>query len=89
MSYRGKGLLSAAALAGAAYWASKQPGGIQGTWSRLQQGAKDIAGGQDPKEVGRRFLRGEDSHMSSNYHEREEYSPEMVRADQVSSGSAW
>jgi hypothetical protein len=49
-----------AAAGAAAYWASRQPGGINGTWRRLQQGARDVAAGQDPLAVGRRFLRGTD-----------------------------
>ena len=53
---RGGLLLGAAAAAGAAYWASKQPGGIQGTWERAQQSFKDIQAGQDWKAVCNRFF---------------------------------
>jgi hypothetical protein len=53
-----KGVLLGAAVAGAAYWASKQPGGIKGTWDRLQQGFRDVQAGQDPVAVGKRFLAG-------------------------------
>jgi hypothetical protein len=45
-------------MAGAAYWASRQPGGIKGTWDRLQQGFRDIQAGQDPMAVGKRFISG-------------------------------
>jgi hypothetical protein len=51
-------LLGAAAAAGAAYWASKQPGGIQGTWDRVQQSVKDMQAGQDPMAVCKRFFSG-------------------------------
>ncbi|HEU4751511.1 MAG TPA: hypothetical protein VFU47_00285, partial [Armatimonadota bacterium] len=53
-----RGLLVGAAIAGAAYWASRQPGGIKGTIDRLQQGFRDIQAGQDPVAVGKRFFRG-------------------------------
>ncbi len=49
-----------AALGAGAYWASRQPGGIPGTWKRLQQGVRDIAAGQDPRAVGKRFIAGRD-----------------------------
>lgn len=53
-----RNLLTLAALGGAAYWASKQPGGIQGTLGRAKQSAKDIMAGQNPREVGQRFISG-------------------------------
>jgi hypothetical protein len=55
-----RGLLMAAVLGGAAYWASKQPGGMKGTWNRLQQGMRDIQNGQDPRMVAQRFIQGKD-----------------------------
>ncbi len=60
-----KNLLAALAIGGAAYWASKQPGGIKGTWQRLQHGFRDLQAGKDPGEVGQRFLRGEDAVIES------------------------
>lgn len=57
------------ALGAGAYWASKQPGGIPGTWKRLQQGVKDIAAGQDPQAVGRRFIAGRDEEPAGMYTE--------------------
>jgi hypothetical protein len=80
-----RSLLWAAALGGAAYWASKQPGGIQGTWNRLQDGMRDIRHGEDPVEVGKRFLSGghDEPEMSGEYHD------EVVSAPQVPSGAAW
>lgn len=51
-------LLFGAAMVGAAYWASKQPGGMQGTWKRLQKGIEEIQKGENPQEVIRRFLSG-------------------------------
>jgi hypothetical protein len=62
-----KGVLLGAAVAGAAYWASRQPGGIPGTWGRLQQGVRDVAAGQDPLAVGKRFLRGGDEEPAGVY----------------------
>jgi hypothetical protein len=44
---------------GGLYWASKQPGGIKGTWDRLKDAAKDIRNGADPMSAGRRFVRSE------------------------------
>jgi hypothetical protein len=58
-----------AAAAGAAYWASRQPGGISGTWRRLQQGVRDIGAGQDPRAVGKRFLSGRDEEPALGYEE--------------------
>jgi hypothetical protein len=49
----------AAVMAGVLVWASKQPGGIPGTWMRLKRAANDIRHGADPVEAGRRFVRGE------------------------------
>lgn len=51
-----RGLFWGAAAAGALYWASKQPGGVKGTFQRLKGAARDIQGGADPMEVGRRFI---------------------------------
>ena len=59
----------AAALGGAAYWASKQPGGIKGTWDRMQQGFRDIQAGQDPMRVGKRFISGRDEEPAGMYTE--------------------
>ena len=52
-------LWGAAVVAGALYWASRQPGGIPGTWDRLRQAAQDIRNGEDPAAAGRRFVRAE------------------------------
>ena len=52
-------LWGAAIVAGALYWASRQPGGIPGTWERLRRAANDIRNGADPVAAGRRFVRGE------------------------------
>ncbi len=56
-----RGLWGAAAIMGGLYWASKQPGGIKGTWNRLKDTAGDIRKGADPMSAGRRFIRGESS----------------------------
>jgi hypothetical protein len=48
----------AAVIAGVLCWASKQPGGIPGTWERLKQAVSDIRNGADPVAAGRRFARG-------------------------------
>jgi len=53
-----KALWVGGALAAAAYWASRQPGGIQGTCERMQQSVRDIAAGQDPAAVCKRFMSG-------------------------------
>jgi hypothetical protein len=53
-----RGLFWGAAAAGALYWASKQPGGVKGTWRRLRGAAREIQEGADPMETGRRFLKG-------------------------------
>lgn len=58
-----------AGLVGAGYWASKQPGGVPGTLRRLTQGLKDVAAGQDPQAVWRRFVRGTDEEPAGYYTE--------------------
>jgi hypothetical protein len=50
------GLLAAAALGGL-YWASRQPGGIPGTWSRLKGALGDIQHGGNPMETLRGFVK--------------------------------
>ncbi len=54
-----RGLWGAAALMGGLYWASRQPGGLKGTWGRIQGAVGDIKNGADPMDTGRRFIRGE------------------------------
>ena len=56
-----RGLLGAAAVVGGLYWASRQPGGLSGTWNRLKSAANDIKNGADPMATGRRFIRGENA----------------------------
>jgi hypothetical protein len=58
-THMARGLWGAAAVVGGLYWASRQPGGLSGTWNRLKGAANDIKGGADPMSVGRRFVRGE------------------------------
>jgi hypothetical protein len=41
-------LLWAAAIGGGLYWASKQPGGISGTWDRVSGKLKEIQDSPDP-----------------------------------------
>ena len=49
-----RALWGAAVIAAALYWASRQPGGIPGTWGRLKRAANDIKNGADPMaEIGR------------------------------------
>jgi len=62
-----KGLLIGAALGAGAYWASRQPGGVTGTWGRLQQGVRDVMSGQDALAVGKRFLAGQDQERADVY----------------------
>ena len=85
---RRNGLLLVALGAGA-FWASRQPGGLPGTWQRLQQGARDIAAGQDPRAVGKRFIAGTDEEPAGMY--AAEADEELTGVDQpyrdmVSSG---
>lgn len=54
-----RALWGAVAVMGALYWASKQPGGIPGTWGRLRAAVDEVKHGGDPMEAGRRFIRGE------------------------------
>jgi hypothetical protein len=56
-------------LAAAGYWASQQPGGVPGTLRRLTQGLRDVAAGQDPSAVWRRFVRGTDEEPAGLYTE--------------------
>ena len=56
--------LIGAALGGAAYWASRQPGGIKGTVDRAGQCLRDIHAGQDPMKVGKRFVTGRDEELA-------------------------
>lgn len=73
-----RGVLVAAAAAGAAYWASRQPGGIPGTWSRFRQGLRDIGAGQNPLSVGKRFLAGHDEEPAGLYAEEPATEPEVT-----------
>ncbi len=41
-------LLFAALVGGGLYWASKQPGGIKGTWSRVSGKLSEIQNSNDP-----------------------------------------
>jgi hypothetical protein len=61
-----RGLWSAAALMGGLYWASRQPGGLKGTWNRLKTAAKEIRQGADPMAAGRRFVSGETAPATVN-----------------------
>jgi hypothetical protein len=61
-----RGLLGAAAVVGSLFWASRQPGGLPGTWKRLKTAANDIKNGTDPMTAGRRFVRGENAPASLN-----------------------
>jgi hypothetical protein len=54
-----KGMWGAAAIIGGLYWASRQPGGIRGTWQRCKGAISDIRNGEDPMAVGRRFIQGD------------------------------
>ena len=54
-----KSLWGAALIGGGLYWASRQPGGIPGTWQRLKRAVSDIKHGADPMTAGRRFVAGE------------------------------
>lgn len=88
---RGQGLLTAAVIGGAAYWASKQPGGIKGTFQRAQQGFRDIMAGQDPRQVGKRFLSGHDEEPAGYYTEEpatttEQHTFQQPYRDQMSTG---
>lgn len=72
-----RGLMIAALAGAGVYWASRQRGGINGTWGRLRQGARDIAAGQDPLAVGRRFLAGTDEEPAGYYTEEAETLSEL------------
>jgi hypothetical protein len=54
-----KSLWGAALIGGGLYWASRQPGGISGTWQRLKRTVGDIKNGADPMAAGRQFVAGE------------------------------
>jgi len=54
-----KSLWGVALMGGGLYWASRQPGGIPGTWERLKRAVFDIRNGADPMAAGRRFIAGE------------------------------
>jgi hypothetical protein len=41
-------MLLGAALVGGLYWASKQPGGIQGVWGRFSDKVKQVTDSSDP-----------------------------------------
>jgi hypothetical protein len=60
------GRWGAAAVVGGLFWASRQPGGVSGTWNRLKSAANDIKNGADPMSAGRRFVRGEQAPASLN-----------------------
>jgi hypothetical protein len=61
-----KSLWGAALIGGGLYWASRQPGGIPGTWERLNRAENDIKHGEDPMAAGRRFVAGESRSPSLN-----------------------
>ena len=61
-----RGLLGAAAVVGGLYWASRQPGGLPGTWNRLKSAMNDIKNGADPMATGRRFVKGDSAPGSLN-----------------------
>jgi hypothetical protein len=61
-----RGLFGAAAVVGGLYWASRQPGGIPGTWRRLKAAVQEIKSGADPMAAGRRFIRGETAQETLN-----------------------
>jgi hypothetical protein len=48
-----------AAIAGGLIWASRQPGGLMGTWDRLKSCANDVKSGEDIRTATKRFIRGE------------------------------
>jgi len=54
-----KSLWGVALIGAGLYWASRQPGGIPGTWERLKRAVDDIRNGADPMAAGRRFVSGE------------------------------
>jgi hypothetical protein len=51
--------LVGAAIAGGLIWASRQPGGVKGTWERLKSAANDVKSGEDVRTAAKRFARGE------------------------------
>jgi hypothetical protein len=53
-----KSLWGVVLIGGALYWASRQPGGIPGTWERLKRAVNEIRNGEDPVAAGRRFVAG-------------------------------
>ena len=61
-----RGLWGAAAVVGSLYWASRQPGGVKGTWNRLKESVNDIRNGVDPMTAGRRFVKGESTPAALN-----------------------
>ncbi len=73
-----RGMLVAVTAAGAAYWASRQPGGIPGTWSRFRQGLRDIGAGQNPLAVGKRFLAARDEEPAGLYEDQPAAEPAVT-----------
>jgi len=65
-------------MGGAVYWASRQPGGIGGTWGRLCQGLRDVAAGQNPLAVGKRFFAGRDQEPAGLYAEEPAAEPALT-----------
>jgi hypothetical protein len=61
-----KSLWGAALIGGGLFWASRQPGGIPGTWDRLKRAVDDIRNGADPMTAGRRFVSGESAAPALN-----------------------
>ena len=49
-------LLFAALVGGGLYWASKQPGGIKGTWARVGGKLNEIQNSNDPVGTIKRYI---------------------------------
>jgi hypothetical protein len=50
--------LVGAAVAGGLIWASRQDGGVKGTWHRLKECINDVKAGENVGAATRRFFRG-------------------------------
>jgi hypothetical protein len=51
--------LVGAAIAGGLIWASRQEGGVKGTWQRLKSAANDVKSGESFGSAAKRFARGD------------------------------
>ena len=51
--------LVGAAIAGGLIWASRQEGGVKGTWERLKSCAHDVKDGENLGSATKRFFKGE------------------------------